>query len=155
MQAVELDAARRYSGLAGYEFCAALPARDVEEHMAVQRDGAALIAVLPAGIVGFLLLLPVDRGTHILEAAVAMEHQRYGIGRSLFERAEQWAGSHSREITLTTYRDVPWNAPLYGRMGYQAFTVDGTRPQLQALIAEEAASGFARQARVAMRKSLL
>ena len=57
-------------------------------------------------------------------------------------------------MTLTTYRDVPWNAPFYERLGDSVFKSGEDQPGLPALIEEEAASGFARAPRTAMQKTL-
>ena len=43
-----------------------------------------------------------------------------GVGMALVQTvcayavAEQWAG-----VTLTTFRDMPWNAPFYERLGFE------------------------------------
>ena len=57
-------------------------------------------------------------------------------------------------MTLTSYRDVPWNAPFYERLGYSVFESGEDRPGLAALIEEDAESGFARAPRTAMQKTL-
>ncbi|MDF5808077.1 GNAT family N-acetyltransferase [Pseudomonas aeruginosa] len=49
-------------------------------------------------------------------------HQQQGLGR-LLERAVTYAhASHCRALTLTTFCDVPWNAPFYARLGFQRLT---------------------------------
>lgn len=155
MQALELDAARLYGTLADYEFCVQLPPRTRAEHLRVQENGAAWLAGLDGEIVGFLLALPVDGRAHVLEAATQYRAQGKGIGRRLFAAFHAWAADTGYcEATLTTYRDVPWNAPFYERIGYQIITVDTRRPQLMAIRAEEAATGIERAPRVAMEKPL-
>jgi hypothetical protein len=57
-------------------------------------------------------------------------------------------------MTLTTYRDVAWNAPFYRRLGYREFAPGPDRPALLALIEKEAKWGFAARPRLAMRKPL-
>ena len=155
MQALELDAARLYGTLADYEFCTQLPPRSQAEHLRVQENGAAWLAGLDGEVVGFLLALPVDGRAHVLEAATEYRAQGKGIGRRLFAAFHAWAADIGySEATLTTYRDVPWNAPFYERIGYQIITVDTRRPELMAIRAEEAATGFERAPRVAMEKPL-
>ncbi|MCA3643983.1 MAG: GNAT family N-acetyltransferase [Methylobacterium sp.] len=155
MQTLEIDAARLYGTRAGYDFCTRLPSRSRGEHRRVQKHGAAWLAQCGSEAIGFLLALPVDGRAHVLEAATAYSHQGKGIGRLLFATFHTWAAEAGfSAATLTTYRDIPWNAPIYERMGYRIITIDTQRPELGAIQAEEAASGFARAPRVAMEKPL-
>ena len=56
-------------------------------------------------------------------------------------------------VTLTTFRDVPWNAPFYRRAGFTV--VDDPPPGLAELRAAERAEGLDRFGpRVAMRLPL-
>lgn len=155
MQAIELDAVRAYLTLPEFAFCASLPARDDHEHRRCLDRGASLVCRRNGVIAGFLLILPVDGAAHVLEAGVRLDHQRQGIGVALFGEAERCAaGLGFDEMTLTTYRDVVWNAPFYRRLGYVVFEPGRDRPGLLEIIDEERRSGFAVQARVAMRKKL-
>ena len=58
------------------------------------------------------------------------------------------------EVTLTTFRDVAWNAPFYARLGFMAFEPGPERPMLQAIILEESMAGFGRMPRLAMLKRI-
>jgi len=53
-------------------------------------------------------------------------------------------------LTLTTFRDVPWNGPYYERLGFVALAPSDHRPELTALMAEEATHGLDPARRVAM-----
>ncbi len=155
MQSLEVDAARLYGTKPGYEFCTLLPPRQRAENVRVQENGSTWLAVLDGRVIGFLLALPVDGRAHVLEAATAYGSQGKGVGRRLFAKFHSWAVDIGySEVTLTTYRDVPWNAPFYERIGYQIIVVDALRPELMAIRAEEAAGGFERAPRVAMEKPL-
>ena len=57
-------------------------------------------------------------------------------------------------MTLTTFRHVPWNQPLYEHLGYRELTDGEIGPELRSLMAEEAAHGLDPALRVAMRKDL-
>lgn len=54
-------------------------------------------------------------------------------------------------LTLTTFTDVPWNAPYYARLGFRALSESELTPGLRRIRAEEAAHGLARWPRVCMR----
>jgi hypothetical protein len=51
-------------------------------------------------------------------------------------------------VTLTTFRDVPWNAPYYERLGFQA--IADNSPGLAEIMREEASRGLDPATRVAM-----
>jgi GNAT superfamily N-acetyltransferase len=158
LQALERDAAQAFRQVPGHGFVADLPARDAVEHALVRDRGTALVldaSAVGGDIVGFALLLPVDARAHLFEAAVALSLQGRGLGRRLLAGAESWAAARGFcELTLTTYRDVPWNRPFYERLGFGTFEPGPDRPELGALMREEAQSGYARQLRVAMRKAI-
>lgn len=152
---VERDAAQLYATV-GYDYCVDGPVRDREECERALNDGAVFVAVSPKDeIAGFALAWRVDRAAHLLELGVSQQYQGHGFGRRLVARTEDWARQDGRrEITLTTYRDVPWNAPFYNRLGYQIFEPEDFRPGLREIQADEARWGFAFKPRVAMRKDL-
>lgn len=155
MQVLEDDAGRRYADYEPTRFCTDLGHRDVEEHQRVLERGLALIAQMGGTAAGFILLLPMDGRVHILELAVALDRQGRGIGRALLAAADAWAAEQGYyEITLTTFRDVPWNAPFYASLGFDLFEVGSDRPELTEVIAHEVAVGVHAAPRVAMRKIL-
>jgi GNAT superfamily N-acetyltransferase len=154
LAAIEHDADQRYRTV-GYTYCAEGPNRDLEECERAHAEGVVLVAEAGGALVGFLLIWPCDGRAHIVEVAVMQAHQGRGIGRALFAAAEDWARAAGYdEITLTTYLEVAWNAPFYRHLGYTDFTPAADRPDLLQVQADEAAWGFARWPRGAMRKRL-
>lgn len=150
---IERDAAQLYRQ-AGYDFCADGPVRNDAEKMRALDTGAVFVACTHGNeLCGFVLLWEVDNCAHILELAVLRTHQDHGLGRRLM--AEAWASSRGfTEITLTTYRDIAWNAPLYERLGYFGFEPDTWHTGVAEIQREEADSGYAIKPRIAMRKPL-
>jgi GNAT superfamily N-acetyltransferase len=96
----------------------------------------------------------VDGIPHIWQLSVHPDHVRQGLGRSLVEAASSWARSTGFDaITLTTYRDVPWNGPFYESLGF--VVVHDLSPGLEAIREHEREMGndaFGR--RVAMKLRL-
>ncbi|MCK5748946.1 MAG: GNAT family N-acetyltransferase [Oricola sp.] len=153
MQAIERDAARAFIPI-GYDFCVG-PAREDWEHRKGIAEGAALIAECGGEPAGFILLWPVDGHGHIVELSVALGFQKRGLGRALIDAGETWArGAGFGAITLTTFRDVSWNAPWYRALGYRDFEPGGGDAELAAIIAAEAAHGFHARPRTVMKKAL-
>ncbi len=88
---------------------------------AAQVSGHLWVALSPTGhCVGFALVEPSGDRLHLEELDVLPEHGGRGLGRALVSEVERWAiDNHFAEITLTSYRDVPWNAPFYARLGFR------------------------------------
>ena len=55
-------------------------------------------------------------------------------------------------LTLTTFAEVPWNAPYYARIGFRVLADAELSPGLRAIRAHEAALGLDRWPRVCMRR---
>ena len=55
------------------------------------------------------------------------------------------------EVTLTTFRAVAWNMPFYMRLGFEEIPANELRPELAAVVLEEATRGLDADARVVMR----
>lgn len=116
---VEEDAAgllREEASLAGTVIAPAMAAAD---HARIIAKGRSLAALHEDRIVGFAAIRTAGRELHLAELSVARAHQRRGIG-SLLVRAVMIDAHNSgyRAITLNTYRDIPWNAPFYARLGF-------------------------------------
>ena len=75
---------------------------------------------------------------------------RLGLGRQLIARVVADArAAGARAVTLTTYRDVPFNAPYYARLGFRV-VADDADARLATLRAAERAAGIDVAPRVAM-----
>jgi GNAT superfamily N-acetyltransferase len=71
--------------------------------------------------VGFIVAFVFDGAIHIEEISVLPDHGRRGLGRQLIETvAERAKRDGFPALTLSTFRDVPWNAPFYGQIGFRA-----------------------------------
>jgi GNAT superfamily N-acetyltransferase len=93
---------------------------------------------------------------HIWEFAVRIDCQRQGIGRRFLQRfVAEAADAGIPAITLTTFRDVPWNAPFYGSMGFELLTPEKLDPRLAGLLDAEARKGLPLARRCAMRRNTL
>ena len=103
------------------------------------------VAVGEEGVpVAFVAISDVDGAIHIHEAAVHPSHARQGIGAALIEHVRR----SGRAVTLTTFRDVPWNQPYYERLGFRVVT--DVSPGLAEIMRGEASRGLDPANRVAM-----
>jgi GNAT superfamily N-acetyltransferase len=105
--------------------------------------------------VAYMLVEVIDASAHIEQVSVHPRAARQGLGRALIETAAAWARQHGLEaLTLTTYRDVPWNRPYYQRLGFHVVDDPQITPGLRRLRAQEADAGLDRWPRVVMRRSI-
>jgi len=119
-------------------------------------DGRALVAAdAEDRPIGYLLLDLVDGAAHSEQVSVHPDHARQGIGRALIERAEWWARRHGLDaLTLTAYREVPWNGPYYERLGFAYLTSEQETPGLRAIREQERRRGLDKWPRGCMRLPL-
>ena len=103
--------------------------------------------------VAYLLVEAIDAAAHIEQVSVHPESARRGVGGMLIEAAAGWAKQRGLEaLTLTTYRDVPWNRSYYERLGFRIVGEGEMTAGLRALRAREVARALDRWPRVAMRR---
>jgi len=93
----------------------------------------AALVVLVAGDppVGFTRIDRLaDGAAHLEQLAVHPDHGRQGLGRALVTAACRWAGEAGYpELTLATYRDVPWNGPFYASAGFVEVSAKRWQPE--------------------------
>jgi 4-diphosphocytidyl-2-C-methyl-D-erythritol kinase len=105
--------------------------------------------------VGFICLDTEEGGDSIgvAEIDVLPTWGRRGIGAALLEHACDWARAAGyRSIELGTLRDVPWNAPFYGRHGF--VEVNKHAPEFAFALERDRENGFPDHLRVFMRRKL-
>ena len=152
---IELAAASRFRGydVPATLFADTTPIAVFAEARASDHLWVALAAT--GECVGFALVEPSGARLHLAELDVVPDHGRRGVGSALVSQVERWGEAHGfAEVTLTTYRDVPWNGPLYRRLGYGFLPAEDLDTELVARLEAEAARGLASMPRVAMRKAL-
>ena len=152
------DAAADLFAVFGLAQVADLPTGDRSFYAACCAAGTVWLAV-PAGRgapVGFVAAAVRDHALWLAELAVLPAHGRRGLGGRLVRTAIDWAARHGLPaVELTTFRDLPFNAPFYARLGFQAFQPGPDRPHLAGIRRSEVARGLdSLQPRVAMRLRL-
>ncbi|WP_067813389.1 GNAT family N-acetyltransferase [Actinomadura kijaniata] len=106
--------------------------------------------------VGYAATRPLDDGVYLVQIAVHPDHARRGVGtRILGEVVERAARAGAADVSLLTFRDVPWNGPWYARHGFVELPGDDLPPGLRAQWDAEVAAGLHDLGpRVAMRRPL-
>ncbi|RSS39638.1 GNAT family N-acetyltransferase [Streptomyces sp. WAC08241] len=130
----------------------------LESLEAYRRAGRAWVAVDAADRpVAYLLAETVDGAAHVEQVSVHPDAARRGVGRALIDHLAAVAREEGlAALTLTTFAEVPWNAPYYARLGFRPLA--GSDPALteglRAIVRAEAAHGLAAWPRVCMRRDL-
>ncbi len=105
--------------------------------------------------VGFLITDVIDGCLHIEQVSVDPGSARRGMGRALLDyAAERAAAADVPAVTLTTFAEVPWNAPYYLRCGFRALDDAEVTAGLRAIRQREDSIGMDRWRRVCMRRDL-
>jgi len=90
---------------------------------------------------------------HLEEIDVHPDHGHRGLGRRLLATVCTWAEKEGyRGVTLTTFRDPPWNMPFYASAGFEVVPPAELRPALAAVFQREAVRGLDPARRVVMER---
>jgi ribosomal protein S18 acetylase RimI-like enzyme len=119
----------------------------------MQAQGLVWVAEAGGQLVGFGACEAFADALHLWELAVRHEAQGRGVGRHLIDAAADEA--RRRELpamTLSTFRNIPWNAPYYARLGFRMLADHELNDRLIAVLAKETANGLTE--RCAMRLDL-
>ena len=94
-------------------------------------------------VVGYLAATISDDRLHIDEVDVLRAYQGRGLGRRLLQTAADHArGAGMKRLTLTTFRDVPWNAPFYASFGFREWAPEEAPASIRQSLTYEAAKGL-------------
>ncbi len=125
------------------------PIAELEE---AHREHRVWVAVIDdVEVVGFAYAAVIDGCCHLEEVDVLPEYGRRGIGSALVRQVLDYATRKGLDgVTLTTYREVAWNAPFYRRLGFEVLDRKTLTPGLAKAVADEARRGLSPEHRVVM-----
>jgi GNAT superfamily N-acetyltransferase len=152
---IELAAARLLTGFAPESVLAeATPIADFEVALA---DGHLWVAVTEDRPVGFAQVKLLEAGSaHLDELDVHPNHGRRGLGRRLVTAVCDWAAtSGMRCVTLSTFREPPWNMPFYASLGFDIVPKAEWSSAMTRIVVDETRRGLDPSRRVIMRRPVL
>lgn len=120
IRTIEFEAGQRFVnvGLTGIADAPPMGLELVNRKIAA---GEIMVAVdREAACVGFVMFEPQPVRIYIQELDVLTSHAGRRIGAALIEQVGHHARAQQlKHLILSTYREVPWNAPYYRRLGFR------------------------------------
>lgn len=153
LPAIELAAARLLAGYAPESVLNETTSLDVLQK--AERAGHLWVALRGEVAVGFAHVEVIEsQVAHLEEIDVEPAHGRQGLGTRLVSHVCEWAACNGyKSVTLTTFRDVPWNMPFYARLGFEIVPSARLSPALSAIVEDETRRGLDPTKRVVMRRA--
>jgi GNAT superfamily N-acetyltransferase len=127
----------------------------VEFYIPFQTDGLVLVADDGERLLGFAACQACADALHLWELAVRREAQGQGVGKALVEATLGLARLRGLPaVTLSTFRDIPWNGPFYARMGFAETPLARLNTRLETIRQREVLLGLPADRRIFMRADL-
>ncbi|QQS45231.1 MAG: GNAT family N-acetyltransferase [Acidobacteriota bacterium] len=105
--------------------------------------------------VGFAVAILLENYAHLHELSVHPKHGRKGLGRRLVDVVIQFAReSKLSGVTLSTFRDIAWNAPFYRKLGFCEMCDGDIEGGLKEIRMKESELGLPVSERVMMKLTL-
>lgn len=105
--------------------------------------------------VGMVIASVRDGAVYVEEMDVLPTYGRRGLGTRLIASVCGWARLQGYvAVTLSTFRDVPWNAPFYRKQGFRDLLPSEWTPGMPAVRERESRHGLRVAARIFMRCEL-
>jgi predicted N-acetyltransferase YhbS len=102
-------------------------------------------------VVGYAITGEVDDTIYLQQIDVDPEHGQRGLGYALVNTVCTWAQLHGyRVISLSTFRDIPWNAPFYSKLGFRILDESELTIGFQQIRLQELQAGLPISERVIM-----
>jgi GNAT superfamily N-acetyltransferase len=155
IRAIEFEAGQRFVGV-GMTGIADAPPMALELAERKIASGEVIVAVdADAVCAGFVMFEPQPARIYIQELDVLTSHAGQRIGAALIGQVAQLALTRQLpQLVLSTYREVPWNAPYYRRLGFREIEEAELDPALIARRNAHLARGLDESKRVFMRRDL-
>lgn len=152
IRAIEQAAAQRFRGTP-YAWVAEAEPGSTDGLRTALAPGFLLVADCSGVPVGFIQVMPLDRTAYIEEVDVLPEHAGHHLAARLIDAvAKRAAALGFATLTLSTFRDIPWNAPYYRRLGFR--DLEDLGPGHRAIREKHRAIGLTEKDRVFMARPI-
>lgn len=149
---IEKAAAKLFESVGLYELFSSHTSA-IETYREYMKKKQLWVAVADEKPVGFALASTIDNHAYLSEIDVHPHYGKRGIGKALVETVCEWAQEQGFEaITLSTQKNVAWNAPFYAKLGFEIMPPETWTAPYHELRAKEAELGLPVEDRVLMIK---
>jgi GNAT superfamily N-acetyltransferase len=102
-------------------------------------------------VIGFAVTREVDDTLCLQEIDIQPKHGQKGLGTALVNTVRSWAKlSGYGVMSLSTFRDLPWNAPFYAKLGFRMLDESELTAGFQQIRQQEREAGLPISDRVIM-----
>ena len=113
--------------------------------------GDLVVAVDGDDVVGFVMFRTVEDHAYVEQVDVLPAYEGQRIGAALLDGVSGRARAAGlKGVSLSTFREVPWNAPYYRWLGFVEVADDALSPGMRAIRREHLLRGLDEDARVFM-----
>ncbi|PKO03258.1 MAG: GNAT family N-acetyltransferase [Chloroflexi bacterium HGW-Chloroflexi-5] len=148
---IEDSSGKRFREIPSLAWIADDDAMSPETHLLYVTQSTSWVAEVDNQMVGFVCAESVDEDLHVWLLAVQLEWQGKGIGRQLMKTVIEHAHLNKfLSVTLTTFRDVPWNEPFYRALGFEIIDSEMIDSRLKKILDDEIQHGLPGDLRCAM-----
>jgi len=111
----------------------------MSDHVDAIDAGLSLVAEVDGRVAGFIMGTMHGDDAYLHELDVDLDYQQKGVGAALvkgFVQAARVRGA--KTVYLSTFREPPWNAPFYARLGFREVARGDYLPWMTAIEIEQA-----------------
>lgn len=124
----------RFADLPGYEGLVNEGNLTDIDHNDLPQSNHVWLAERGRELLGFALAYPLGEFLFLAQLSVIPEAQENGVGSRLLQAVVDEAGEQDKAgVALTTFADVPWNAPFYEKRGFKVLQRSQMPPDLVAV----------------------
>lgn len=123
-----------------------------EDLVTAQAEGRLWVALDVDHPVGFAHVIILESGlAHLEELDVHPTHGRRGLGSQLVKRVFEWVKRNGYPaLTLTTFREPPFNMPFYKNLGFEVLSRGALTTDLHRIVDHETRRGLNPKQRAVM-----
>lgn len=138
MQEIEREAAELFRGSPLIDITK-MAVVAMSDHVGSIEAQLSIVAEIDGRAAGFVMGEMRGVDTYLHELDVGTAYQRRGAGAALVRAFVEAARAKGAvEVYLSTFRDPPWNAPFYARMGFREIARADYLPWMTAIETQQA-----------------
>lgn len=102
-------------------------------------------------VIGYAITREIDGTLYLQEIDIEPKHGQRGLGYALVDTIRSWAKLSGYSVmSLSTFRDIPWNAPFYSKLGFCILDESELTAGFQQIRLQESEAGLPISKRVIM-----